>query len=130
MTQLHRSAALFILKAREIHKITQTSLDYLLGDISSFMDMNRTRLRQKITVALKEKGIDMEGDLLAFSNSPDIANPFEGLHTEYLQRQFFMKYFNLVVSEHHDNWLIVNSLWAMCAFARSMYMLQCLERTA
>lgn len=48
MTQLRRSTALFILKAREIHKIPQTSLDYLLGDISTFMDMNRSRLLQKI----------------------------------------------------------------------------------
>lgn len=99
MNQLRRSTALFILKARrEIHKIPQTSLDYLLGDISTFMDMNRSRLLQKISVALKEKGIDMESDLVALSTSPDITNPFEGLHTEYLQKQFFLKYFNLVVS--------------------------------
>lgn len=92
INQLHRSTALFILKAREIHKIPQTSLDYLLGDISTFMDINRSQLIQKITVALKEKGIDMESDLVALSNSQDIVNPFEGLHTEYLQRQFFIKH--------------------------------------
>ena len=50
MTQLRRSTALFILKAREVHKIPQTSLDHLLGDISNFMDMNRSRLLHKITV--------------------------------------------------------------------------------
>ena len=62
------------------------------------MDMNRSRLLQKISVALKEKGIDMESELVALSTSPDITNLFEGLHTEYLQKQFFLKYFNLVLS--------------------------------
>lgn len=95
MTQLRRSTALFILKSREIHKIPQTSLDYLLKDISTFMDMNRSRLLQKISIALRT---DMEGELVALSTSPDITNPFDGLHTEYLQKQFFLKYFNLVVS--------------------------------
>ena len=98
VAQLQRSSALFILKAREIHKIPQTSLDSLLGDISTFIDVIRSRLLQSITEELKEKRIDMEQDLLALSNSPDIANPFDGLHTEYLQHQYFIKYFNLVVS--------------------------------
>ena len=97
-TQLRRSAALFILKAREVHKIPQTSLDKLLGDISVFIDMSTSKLLQKIVVALKEKGIDMEGELESLRNSQDVSNPFEGLHTEYLQRQFFLLYFNLVVS--------------------------------
>lgn len=98
VAQLQRSSALFILKAREIHKIPQTSLDSLLGDISTFIDVIRSRLLQRISKELKEKGIDMEQDLLALSNSPDIANPFDGLHTEYLQHQYFKKYLNLVVS--------------------------------
>lgn len=98
--QQQRSTALFILKAREIHKIPQSSLDYLLGDISTFMDLNRSMLLHKVAVALEKKGIFMENELQALNESPDITNPFEGLHTEYLQRQYFLQHFNLVVSTY------------------------------
>ena len=97
VTQHRRSTALFILKAREVHKIPQSSLDYLLGDISNFMDANRSRLLHKIAVALRERGIHMEDELLVLSSSPDVTNPFDGLHTEYLQQQYFIEHFNLVV---------------------------------
>lgn len=40
----------------------------------------------------------MKAELLALSNSPDLADPFNGLHSEYLQRRFFIQHFNLVVS--------------------------------
>ena len=50
-----------------------------------------------MAAALREKGIDMEDELQALSRSPEVADPFKDLHSEYLQRQYFIKYFNLVV---------------------------------
>ena len=98
IAQRDRSTALFILKAREIHKIPQSSLDHLLGDISTYVDMIKSRLMDNVAVSLRRRGISMEDDLQAITNSPDVSDPFNGLHSEYLQRQYFIKHFNLVVS--------------------------------
>ena len=98
ISQRDRSTALFILKAREIHKIPQSSVDHLLGDISTYITMTKDRLMYNVRAALRQKGISMEDELLAISNSPDVTDPFNGLHSEYLQQQYFIKHFNLVVS--------------------------------
>jgi hypothetical protein len=98
ISERDRCTALFILKAREIHKISQSSMDHLLGDISSFFETMKDRLIQNVDSALREKGICMTDHLQAISHSPDVSDPFSGLHTEYLQKQYFIKHFNLVVS--------------------------------
>ena len=98
IAQRERSTALFILKACEIHKIPQSSMNHLLGDITTYMDMTKSRLMHNIGVALKQKGISMEDELIVISNSPDVTDPFNGLHSEYLQRQYFIRHFDLVVS--------------------------------
>ena len=99
-----RSTALFFLKAREIHKIPQSSLIHLLGDISTYIDMTKSKLMYNVGVALRQKGIYMEDELRAICNSPDVSDPFNGLHSEYLQRQYFIKHFNLVVSMVYPDW--------------------------
>ena len=97
IAQRDKSTALFILKAQEVHKIPQSSLNYLLGDISTYIDMTNCRLIQNVSAALREKGIEMDDELQALSNSPEVSDPFKNLHSEYLQRQYFIEYFNLVV---------------------------------
>ena len=99
LAQRDRSTALFILKAREIHKISQSSLDSFLGDISTYIDMTKSRLIQNLDTALRQKGIVMGSEeLQALSNSPEVTDPFKGLHSEYLQTQYFIKHFRMVVS--------------------------------
>ena len=93
-----RSTALFILKACEIHKIPQSSLNHLLSDISTYIDMTKTRLMYNVGITLRQKGITMEDELRAICNSPDVTDPFNSLHSQYLQTQYFIKHFNLVVS--------------------------------
>ena len=75
--QRDRNTALFILKAREIHKIRQTSIDHLLGDISTYIDMTISRLFQNVDFALREKGLCMTEQLQAICNSPDVNDPFK-----------------------------------------------------
>ena len=100
ITQRDRSTALFLLKAREIHKISQSALDHLLGDMAVYMDMIKERLMENVIATLQRKGINMEDDLelLRLTKSPEVTDPFSSLHSEYLQRQYFIKHFNLVVS--------------------------------
>ena len=50
-----------------------------------------------VEAALRDIGIDMKAELLALSHSPDVADLFNGLHGEYLQRRFFVQHSNLVV---------------------------------
>ena len=103
-----RSTALFILKACEIHKIPQSSMNHLLSDISTYIDMTKTRLMYNVGVALRQKGISMEDELRAICNSPDVTDPFNGLHSQYLQTQYFIKHFNLVVSMAYCIYMLVS----------------------
>ena len=96
--QRDRNSALFILKAREIHKISQSSLNSLLGDISTYVDMTKVRLIQLVNEALRAKGIEMGEELQALSNSPTVSDPFKNLRSEHLQTQYFIKKFQMVVS--------------------------------
>lgn len=92
------NTALFILKALEVHKVSQSSMNHLLGDISEYLDMVKGRLLHRVAAALKDKGIAMEDVLATLSNSPDVADPFSGLRSEYSQTQYFIRHFNLVVN--------------------------------
>ena len=68
------SAALFIMEAKEVSKISQSSLNVLL------------------------QGIEMDAELQSLFHKPELVQPFQGIDTEYLQRTFFREAFRLVVS--------------------------------
>ena len=93
-----RNTALFVLNAREILKISQSSMNHLLGDISTYIDMIKNRLIQNVDLLIREKGICMTEQLQTICNSSDVSDPFSGFRTEYLQKQYFIRHFNLVVS--------------------------------
>ena len=118
-----RSAALFILKASEIHKVSQSALNGLLGDISEFIDMTKERLMHKVGAALTEKGITMDGELLAISNSSDVKDPFSNLSSEYLQTQYFTRNFNLVVSSKNFQFKVFRADACKCAVVCRVFLI-------
>lgn len=59
--------------------------------------MTTSRLIRNVAAALREEGIDMEDKLQVLSRSPDVTDPFKHLDSEYLQRQYFIKHFKLMV---------------------------------
>ena len=88
-----------------------------MGDISEFIDMTKERLMHKVRAALTEKGITMDGELLAISNSSDVTDPFSNLRSEYLQTQCFTRNFNLVVTSKNFLFKVFRAV-CMCVVCR------------
>ena len=92
------SAALFIMKAKEVNKISQSSLNVLLQDVTTMLEQKISKLETDICRALATRGIEMDAELQSLFRKPELVKPFQGIDTEYLQRKFFREAFQLVVS--------------------------------
>ena len=94
------SAALFILKAKEERRVCQRALDGLLEDFHEICEVQRNVLRNEVKKCLGDMKctsvvIDAVDKVIERSSS---ASPFDGLHTAYLQQQYFQKQLHFVVS--------------------------------
>ena len=95
-----KNSALFLLKAREVHKVSQSSLNEITSEFAAMSSAELETLKVKVFTSLKAAGITPEniaGLREAFSESR-LKNPYEELSTEYQQRQFYRENLNLVVS--------------------------------
>lgn len=95
---LKKCSALFILTMKEKFKLTQTAIDVALGQIQSIvtyaLEDTKTNLQQAIATPVSDQPM-LASDLLKYF---DISlNPFEGLHSEYMQNKFYEEEFHLVV---------------------------------
>ena len=94
-----RNAALFILKNKQVHQISQFALNDLLGDVSMVMRQSIDHLSSNIVSVLERNGIeyqDVDG-LTEVLSDEQLRNPFSGLESNYLQRKAFCP-LGLVVS--------------------------------
>ena len=83
---MKKQSALFHLKAKEIHKISQTALDGLIADLTiSFNQYYHSELKCKFP------------DLVNESESQEDFKPFQGLYSKYLQEKYFKETFHIVV---------------------------------
>ena len=93
------SAALFILKAKEERRVSQWAVDGLLEDFHKVCEIQRNALRDEVKKCLDglkctSLVINAVDKVIKHSCS---ASPFDGLHTAYLQQQYFQKHFHFVV---------------------------------
>ena len=97
-----RSAALFVLKAKQVHKVSQCVLTNILFDYSEMHENNIREICEKVMVTLDGffQGSTPEtlkismGEIFA---SPQASNPFHGLETRQKQITAFYKHFNIIV---------------------------------
>jgi len=58
-----REAAMFLPKTKEIHKVSQSYLGRLIGDISFIVESTVQQLEKKVEGALEDRGVGMNDDL-------------------------------------------------------------------
>lgn len=92
-----RQSALFLMKAKEINKVSQSALNELVGDITSLFEQKVQSLQSSVSAALAEKGIIMDPELQSLFCKPEVIAPFQGLESEYLQKKFYRENFGLLV---------------------------------
>ena len=95
------NSALFLLKAREVHKVSQSALNNIILDISVLNAVGLSAMKEKVLDVLTKNGIDVSkiaGLDDVFTNSY-LNDPFSGLTTEYLQNKYYEESLFLVVCE-------------------------------
>lgn len=96
-----REAALWILKLKEGRKLTQTTTEEILSDVTELCSSIVLRLKNEVHRVLESADITPSNipglDDLFSENSP-YAVPFCNLQTQYKQVSYFRSHFNFVVS--------------------------------
>ena len=95
-----QKAALFLLKAKECLKVSQSALESLIGDVSSISSAQVQILRNKVTEFLSSKNMPVDiqdgiNDIFTQSESRPL---FDGLASAYSQNKYFVDHLGLVVS--------------------------------
>ena len=94
-----KNMALFLLKAKEIRKVSQMSLDGLTSDFGNILQRTIKQLKLDINRCLQTSSINMEAiqGLTETFNHPNITNPFRQLESRYQQEKFYKEHLNLLV---------------------------------
>ena len=98
---LQRSAALWILKTRDTHRIPQSVIDGIIADLSSLFECSLAGIASKVRCSLADKGVT-DNVLKSVLTHLDVDSPFSdifrGLKTHHQQLKYFKEEFNLIVS--------------------------------
>ena len=98
LTTPKHAAALFLLKAKEGHRLSQTALDGVIGDFSEFLTTTVSSVGDAVKECLKDSAVGMEIMSRIDNIFHNYKTPFEGLQTSYLQHKYYAEFFNYVVS--------------------------------
>ena len=91
-----REAALFILKAKHLHKVSQNTLNRLQCDFSSMLEATVHQLEVGVMDLLHMS--PLREQVRTVFHSPIVTDPFCGLTSKYMQKSFYKAEFQLVVS--------------------------------
>ena len=83
--------------------MTQQSVNEILGDVTELCGSIVTELGAKVFTELESAGVSVEQLPSQFkqlfdTTSSSFCNPFEGLHSTYMQFLYYKDHFGLVVS--------------------------------
>ncbi len=97
---LQEAAARFVLKTKETHRLTQTVMNSIIEDTTSFSQIMLGELHYATTEKLTAAGVNPQiiGSLAPlFRDSGKFGRPFQGLETTYRQMKYFQQHFNFKV---------------------------------
>lgn len=99
---LQSYAAVWMLKIKEVHKLTQSTLDNIIQDVTSLSQHLLDKMHTAVQTALAEVGISQsQVPQLSKIFNPDgpLARPFRGLESAYQQLQYCRKNLGFVVCQ-------------------------------
>jgi hypothetical protein len=87
-----KSTALLLLTLKERHKLTQTAINFSVGQIKQMVQ----HVLEDVKISVKDRLADIDMANLDIDGCFDV-DPFQSLDTEYSQVKFYREHFNLVV---------------------------------
>ncbi len=91
-------AGLFLLKDKEIYKVSQSNLDALTCDVSAIVEQAIRHLEESVTLELNNMGIGMSEKMREIFHSPYLSDIFHGLQSNFRLQNFIEKKMKFVVS--------------------------------
>lgn len=84
------SSALFLLKARDVHKVSQTALNEMTEELAKLTMVGIGDLKLKIENVLQTNNVDTSEvvELNKVFNNSFFCDPFSSLTSEYLQNKY------------------------------------------
>ena len=94
-------AALFTLKLREIHKVSQLALAEIMTEVSTMINDKVQDVKKEVFSVMKSNGVSLP--TVSAHSFEDMfkkacEDPFESLNTEYLRTKYYRENMGLVVS--------------------------------
>ena len=93
-----RQSALLLLKTTVKHKVSKTSLNGIIEDVSMFYEERTQSLQSQLGCLLHKRGVEFDSELVAVFQQPRLTTPFLELNTEYLRHQYYKSHFGFIVS--------------------------------
>lgn len=93
--------ALFLLKSREVHKISQMALNDIIADFTLMTKAVLEDVQRRVQSALVANSIS-PSDIIGLNDifeDAELKDPFHSLLTEHLQTKYYREHMGLVVSE-------------------------------
>ena len=100
-------AALYILNLKEVHGLSETAVQHVIGETKLVLSHSILRIKAGVSEHLSRHGIEVPDSLQQMFLS--VKDPFEGLHTIYLQEKFYRENLNCSVSGRF-NFRIMNTM--------------------
>ena len=90
-----KASARFILKAREVHRLPQMTINEMIRDVNQLYGY---QYQQETRTVLEAAGVDVSScDIYQQLDKEALPDPFKELETEYVQKQYFREEFGLIV---------------------------------
>ena len=96
--KLDRSAALFLLFLKQRYHLTQTALDFSVGQVQQMVSYAVEDIQNAVETQLRSFCSESSLDMPDISDCFKIPDPFKNLQNEYMQTKFYRENFDLVVS--------------------------------
>ena len=97
-----KQMTLFLLKIKEVRKVSQTAIDGLLCDFTFIIEQIISQLQNDVSTCLQENGLNFTNinGLLELFSDPLKLYPFTQLESKYLQQKFYKDHLDLLVRIH------------------------------
>ena len=95
--QLQKAAALFLLCLKERYQITQTAVDFAVGQVQLMLSYGVEDIRNTVEMRLRSHSLEASA-VSDIMESINIIDPFMCLRSEYMQTKYYKENFDLIVS--------------------------------
>lgn len=108
--EIKRAVALWLIKSSELHKIPESVMNTIVGDVQDLFDFIMESLHSNITSILqKAPNIDRAQEIIAQHFHSSTYSIFKGFQTSATRRSYIKQKFDLVVS-----WATISILLVSC----------------